>query len=75
MTPSKIEPEGFGPLHQPGYVGVPAQKIVDKLSPRRLLLPNHLPPRCLMALDQHLHCVVDHPQYSIGSRPHLLSVA
>ena len=74
MAPAQIKPKRFRPLNQARDVGVAAQQIVDELPPRRLLLSNHLPPRCLMALDQYFHGVVDHPQHSFRSGPHLLAV-
>ena len=61
----EVQSEGLGPLDKSGNVRVAAQQIVEELAACRLLLSNHLPPGGLMALDQHLHRIVDHPQDSL----------
>jgi len=71
----EVQSEGLGPLDKSGNVRVAAQQIVEELAACRLLLSNHLPPGGLMALDQRLHRIVDHPQDSLRGCTNLVSVA
>src|SRR3712207_7754812 len=35
---AQVDPEGLGPLHHPGHVGVPAEQVVDELPAQGLLV-------------------------------------